>query len=1043
MTPTDEKQTSVLPGAASAEAITTADSPRSEAISVAPIQARAPDRAADRPAPGIGPGSWTVQWMLLVLVAVLGFLLASFPAKDPNLWAHLAQGRDLTLKSLFGSESRPSPYWLFDFVCYQLYGVIGGTGLVVVKALLIGLLAAVLVRLAAIGRAWWIPIFCTSLAMLTVGIRLRLQPMMVSYVFLGLTLWWSRPREKEADCFLPRWPLLVLFSFWANVDTWFIAGPVIFALIQVGRILDGRSSIKALAGVAAAIAVCLLNPAGVNAMRLPPELAWIVGNGTRMTWQNYFDVQVITPAALAYFPLAGLGLLSFALNLPNIRWERLLPWLALAAVSALDVQAVPFFAVVAGPVLAWNMIDAMERWSGLRSVRDMIIWGRAFTVLAVLALVVCAWPGWLQFPPYEPRTWGLETSPSLEGGARVMKQWLAEGKLKPDSAGLHLHQQSVDAFAWFCPEENAVRDERLARVVRGIQDTPKDWAREMRDRKINHVVVYDPDSGRLFAAMGHLLDDPKQWPLLFIEGSMAVFGWRDPAHPTKDPYAGHELDADKLAFATPTRIVSAPPTAETEVEGREWFEAFWVPSPLRTVDKEEATLRLMHAEAVRRDAPRRHDIAWERVQAASLIGAGARWAGPHDTLDAYMRLTYLKAQMPADPSEFRSMPGSEMLAMAYKQQYVLQQDDIPPSMIFLAIRAARRAIAADPKNAQPYLVLGESYLKLMQNTRERVWVQQYPELLLLRQAQASAALNKAVLLKPDFAKAHYDLSMFYRAIRYIDLALEHHRRFYELLRKEGPAAGVSPKDHRERLADVEYEIQNLSKEVEAAQARFELATARAPVADKAEYLTRQLLPGQALKLLMDSNIADFGTRGMRLEIELLLRTGQPEKVRDWVGPEFQIESLGTSYFFEKIQAYAAIGDYAAARRSCEDIERTLAVGPNPRDPMDFRELMSRMISMRVLSELAETSSIVNLSLQAYDRTEFLNRIAAMTREMKKKADVIVLNGLIALEEGDVKEAEFAFRKAMSNWKDAQTAASGGGLDFNGRMTAQGYLDWMK
>jgi hypothetical protein len=1041
MTPTDEKQTSVLPGAPPAEAITALAPPKADAISVSPTVTGAGDHAPQQPAPKIEPGPWAVQWVLLVLVAGLGFLLASFPAKDPNLYAHLAQGRSLTLQSLYSSESPTNPSWLFDFVCFELYGVIGGTGLVIVKALLIGLLAVVLLRLAAIGRSWWIPIFCTSLAMLTLGIRLRLHPTMVSYLFLGLTLWWSRPRAKEADHFLPRWPLLVLFAVWANVDSWFTAGLVILALIQLGRILDRRTSFKALAGVAAAAAVCLLNPSGIHAFRLPADLGWIIGNGTRTTWSNYFDVQIITPAALSYFPLVVLGLLSFALNLPRIKLERLLPWLALVVLSALDVRAVPFFAVTGGPILAWNLIDAAERWAGVQTFRNTIVWGRLFTVLAVLVLVVCAWPGWLQVPPYEPRSWGVETSPSLEAGAGVMRQWIAEGRIKPDSAGLHLHQQSVDAFAWFCPEENVVRNERLARGVRDTRDLPKELAQEMRDRNIDHIVVYEPDSGRLFAAMGHLLDDPKQWPLLFIKGSIAVFGWRDPANPGGNPFAGHEFDAD-LAFAAPTHI-AAPRVTETEIEGREWFEAFWVPAPLRTLEQLEATLRLMHAEVVLMDAPRRHDIAWQQIQAASLIGAGSGRLGPHDLLDAYLRLTYLKAQMPEDKSQFRSMPVSEMRALAYKQQHLLLQDDVPPSMLYLAIRAARRAIAADPKNAQPYLVLGECYLRLMQNTRERIWMQQYPELLLLRQAQASAALNKAVILKPDFARAHYDLSNFYRDIRFMDLALEHRRKFYELVRKEGPAPGLSAKDQREQLADTEYEIQNLAREVEAAQARFELATVRAPVADKAEYLTRQFLAGQALKMLLDSNIADFGSRGMRLEIELLLRTGQPEKVRDWVGPEFQIEALGTSYYFEKIQAYAAIGDYTAARKSCEDIERTLAVGPDPRNPMDFRQMMSRMISQRILSELTEKNSAVTLSLQAFDRTEFLNRISAMTRELKKKADVMVLGGLIALEEGDVKEAEFAFRTAMSYWKDAETAASGGGLEFNGRATAQGYLERMK
>jgi hypothetical protein len=48
-----------------------------------------------------------------------------------------------------------------------------------------------------------------------------------------------------------------------------------------------------------------------------------------------------------------------------------------------------------------------------------------------------------------------------------------------------------------------------------------------------------------------------------------------------------------------------------------------------------------------------------------------------------------------------------------------------------------------------------------------------------------------------------------------------------------------------------------------------------------------------------------------------------------------------------------------------------------------------------------------------------------------------------LEEGDIDEAEIAFRTALSYWKDADTANSGAGLDFRGRAVAQGYLQLLK
>src|SRR5262249_29689820 len=175
---------------------------------------------------------------------------ASFPAKTPDLWEHLAHGRAITQLGFSAITPTGSQTWLFDLVCYKLYGILGGTGLVVCKALLMSVLAFVMLRLAAAGRNWWIPIFCVSLALLTLGIRLKLQPTLVSYLFLMLMFWWLRPRENESTYTLPRWPILVLFVLWANMDSWFLLGLAVFGLIEIGRILDGNTSVKALAGVA-------------------------------------------------------------------------------------------------------------------------------------------------------------------------------------------------------------------------------------------------------------------------------------------------------------------------------------------------------------------------------------------------------------------------------------------------------------------------------------------------------------------------------------------------------------------------------------------------------------------------------------------------------------------------------------------------------------------------------------------------------------------------------------------------------------------------
>src|SRR5439155_23384206 len=102
---------------------------------------------------------------------------------------------------------------------------------------------------------------------------------------------------------------------------------------------------------------CLLSPSFLSAFSLPPELGWL-GPARLLTspFQTaYWTSLGRTPAGFAYYPLLGLGLVSFLANHAHWRWQRFLPWLGLAVLSAFQARAVPFFAVLGGPVLAWNL----------------------------------------------------------------------------------------------------------------------------------------------------------------------------------------------------------------------------------------------------------------------------------------------------------------------------------------------------------------------------------------------------------------------------------------------------------------------------------------------------------------------------------------------------------------------------------------------------------------------------------------------------------------------------------------------------------------
>ena len=149
--------------------------------------------------------------------------------------------------------------------------------------------------------------------------------------------------------------------------------------------------------------------------------------------------------------------------------------------SAFQVRAVPFFAVVAGPIMAHNLQEWLAWLSASRKSSTPAVWwhpaaGRALGLTAALLLVACAWPGWLQAPPYEPRRWALATPASLEAAALANQRMHQEGRLRPASRALHLSPETAHAFAWFCPEEQGILDPGLSSNIRGEAGTADDWA---------------------------------------------------------------------------------------------------------------------------------------------------------------------------------------------------------------------------------------------------------------------------------------------------------------------------------------------------------------------------------------------------------------------------------------------------------------------------------------------------------------------------------------------------------------------------------------
>jgi tetratricopeptide (TPR) repeat protein len=809
------------------------------------------------------------------------------------------------------------------------------------------------------------------------------------------------------------------------------------------------------------VAVCLLNPSYRQAFFHLFSTGRVVSSPFE---SSYYARVGWSPTSLAYFFLLGLSFVSFLAARPMGRWRRFLPWLGLALLSAWQARAVPFFAIVAGPVLALNVQDILRQRLRAGSVSNgqdpsLTLPARiatALTALLVLVLIVCTWPGWLQAPPFGPRSWAFDLPPSLQRGALAVRRWHEEGKIAA-GGGLHLSTETVHAFAWFCPSEK-----RLRLTEEGSAD---DWRQRMRSAGIDYILLYDTNRDRLSMVLGGLVADAEQWPLLHQEGDLAIFGWRDPDQASStNRFRGWQLDLNRLAFH-PDQDKKAPPEAPNpQAATPAWWDAFWKAAPSRSIDRDEALFHLLHAEALERLAPSRLLSQWENGQAAALIGAAAAWTSPWGALsDAPLRLTWFRPQSPEDGPGAGRLSSLDRMAASLLRRYALQQDEAPPTLYYLAVRAARRAVAANPEDATAYLLLGESYLgllqamqepakaayymmlerSLLQSTRERPRAAQLRMFVQLRQAQASAALNRALALRPDFLQAHLHLGRLYQEMGYLDLALGHWQSALRLARQTGPPAGMRREEFQASQAQNDEQVQRLAREVQKRADSATLASSDSPTRQRALVAFQNGLAGKALDLLLESDLSAFGKEGMELELELLLGTGRPWDVQQWLRPEHANDLGLASYYWFRARALAASGDYTSAEEDCAEAARAVARRPDSPQPVRLRESMAFLVATLVLDGHRSADASLADALARVNQAALAGNLQELAQLLRQQADSTVLRGLLALEEGESEEAELAFRAALALWKDKSTAASGGGLDFNGRILAQNCLRWLE
>jgi hypothetical protein len=939
-----------------------------------------------------------LDWTALVVGVVFAFLIASFAIRNTDYWMHLATGRLLANRNYelgkdpFAYTTRDAYWvnhsWLFDFGLYGLTALVGGpesksAGMILVGArgLLTAVVFCLMVGIGRRGQSRWLPIVCAILAVLSMSPRLQIQPLLVSVLFLAVTLYiliGPRSADRIGASSLNRyWLLPPLFLLWVNLDSWFFLGPLTVLLYLAGQLVQtalspvrtgadaperdqpGRLGLVLLVGLAA----CLVNPHHYHAFTLPSHLSWSGPRdllNTEPSFSRWFRNPIDEFRApetgrlsiVAFDLLFVLGFLSFVLSLASVwRWWRLFVWLPFAALAAYQFRNAALFAVVAAPITALNLQDFAEVWLGKRvtTERSWTIWslvGRIGTVVLCLLLAAAAWPGWL----HDRVSWTVVVDPSLKGAAEQLKEWRSSGALASSANGLNYSPETVSYFAWFCadergtPLEKSFFDYRLQlfsnSVIKDYLDVrrslrgdagrarssdlePVNWQEILNRYKINHVILYGTSPEPL-AVDRRLLPDWEQWRIVYMDGRTTVFTWHPQTRAQANQPELPRLDLNALAFGPDPERSPKHPTRQPEPQ------SFWVRF---------------------RDGPPRSSLAaakslqyqnyFEQIASAwpypgLLASEFIAWGGAAASSSGSAAMTP-RIALHLNPLPLRKMLG--MRSGPYLNLFLAGRDLGPPAATILAVRAARRAVAESPDSADAYLTLAQAYMELL-NRQENHWLpiqRQEQELVSrqkLRQVQIITALEQSLKLNDDDAAVHDALATQYLQLGYLDLAASHLDETLKRLVKLKPESDevaripqLTPGPVKDRVEQFNWKInerqeayKRLDTAVISGNNEYRLNAQGQPSVVRAQLAKDRGLAGQALEVLGGLTPEESTDVATAMNLDLLISTGKADELQRLILEDQDLGRLLRGPFARyRVLLAAAIGDYEDATSVLEAI----------------------------------------------------------------------------------------------------------------------------
>ncbi len=430
-------------------------------------------------------GDFMLRWAAIFLAVLMAFgqindtkplvLIRSGDAMRAN--SFLPSRVDQFSMTMDG-QSVANVSWMFDHLVSLSWLVGGDKGLTILKALLAGISAFLLVRISIPGvSSWWTSI-CAVFAIVACSTDFMPVPELITVLGMTVTMrLLVKHRLGKADGLI--WKLPVLIAVWCNFDShaWVGAG-VIFAY-AVGSAISGRLAARkqSLAAVAEqktllfpallGIVALLVNPFHINSLLAPlttysteyPAMAAqrkLTTDAARIRFDGRVDFfSILNPDAIQLFDhshVAGIALLVVAAvvlllsrNARDLGFLMVFLFvLLLSVIAAHELPAASIAAAAIAGVVAQDWYRRSFNMQYSTDSRELMFsrGGRAATVLGLALIGFCVVAS--RLPGAVPLGFGFdkETQVTID----TFKKQLEE--LDPEARILHTLIEQGDMLIW-------------------------------------------------------------------------------------------------------------------------------------------------------------------------------------------------------------------------------------------------------------------------------------------------------------------------------------------------------------------------------------------------------------------------------------------------------------------------------------------------------------------------------------------------------------------------------------------------------------------